>query len=94
MCHAMVQILKLLSETFPTIVPLYNTVLVKQQLHQSIIHEEPEPAKFLCGTSKNLERSGKFLEYFLLETRNESVKEPRAWEPKPHVNEDNTVNFH
>ena len=31
-------------------------------------HEEPEPAKFLRGTSKNLERNGKFLEYFLLET--------------------------
>ena len=47
-------------------------------------HEEPEPAKFLCGTSKNLERNGKFLKYYLPETNNESGKDPR--EPKPRVN--------
>ena len=42
MCYAMVQILKLLSETFPTIVPLvlYNTVVVKEQLHQGIIRNK------------------------------------------------------
>ena len=40
MNHAMVWILKLLSETFPTIVPLYSTVVVKEQLHQSIISNE------------------------------------------------------
>ena len=56
------------------------------------MHEEPEPAKFVRGTSKNFERKVKFLEYFFSPSRNKSVKNQR--DPKPHISNINTVTFH
>ena len=55
-------------------------------------YEEPEPAKFVRGTSKNFERKVKFLKYFFSPSRNESVKTQR--DPKPHISNNNTVTFH
>ena len=53
---------------------------------------EPEPAKFVRGTSENFERKVKFLEYFFSPSRNKSVKNQR--DPKPHISNINTVTFH
>ena len=44
------------------------------------------------GTSKNLERNGKFLKYFVLVSRTEGVEKP--WDPKPKINQNNTLGFH
>ena len=51
---------------------------------------------FFCrafgGTSKNLERIGKFLKYFVLVSGTEGVK--KLWDAKPKDNQNNTLNFH
>lgn len=54
-------------------------------------HEEPEPAKFVRGTSKNFERKVKFLEYFFSPSRNKSVKNQR--DPKPHISKYHVVQY-
>ena len=68
---------------------LRNQYIRTAKLHD---HEEPEPAKFMRGTSKNFERKVKFLEYFFSPSRNKSVKNQR--DPKPHISNINTVTFH
>ena len=63
-------------------------------MYLGMVHEEPQRACFctvIGGTSKNLERNGKFLKYFVLVSRTGGVEKP--WDSKPKINQNNSLDF-